>query len=122
MKTTFREFEVKAIRLMAAEFLPDALTERICSHVGVSEYEYTGCGYFLSIEEEWIPEENTVLSELSVVGRNGMIQAGFVVFIGENEFTLECHTWGEVDVPSNFRDIKVDIGIIHPNIIDARGE
>jgi hypothetical protein len=46
-----------------------------------------------------LPAEPRTLSEPAVVVKVGDIQAGFVVFLGYGELTLERHTLGPVDVP-----------------------
>ena len=56
-----------------------------------------------------------------MAGVAGQIQAGFVVYLGDGELTLECHTWGEIDVPNNFRDMAVQVKTPPDNFIDLRG-
>ena len=105
----FRPFELKAIRLMAEGTLSEAQLISL-DEIGLPlSYEYTGCGYFLTVVHSSLPTEKKTLSIPPVVGKAGNIQAGFVVFLGNQELTLECHTWGEVDVPENFRDLDVAI-------------
>ncbi len=75
----------------------------------LDNYDYTGCGYFLTIKDVRLPSERLVLSNPPVVGSAGDVQAGFLVFLGEHELVLECHTWGSVDVPADFRQLDVVI-------------
>ena len=84
------------------------------------EYEYTGAGYFLTLSESWLPEEDATLSCPAVVGSCSGVDSGFVVFLGKNELTLECHTWGELDVPDNYRDQAVEISTPKINKVDLR--
>jgi hypothetical protein len=44
-----------------------------------------------------------------VVGVGGGVLAGFVVFLQNNELTLECHGYGDVAVPPDFRDRDVQV-------------
>lgn len=114
----FREFELQAIRLMAQGVLPeDSLQVLRQAESGVG-YEYTGCGYFLTIAHSSLPEERRTLSEPAVVGNAGDIQAGFLVFLGNHALTLECHTWGAVEVPYNFRELDVAISTPPINFVD----
>ena len=115
-----RDFEIKAIRLLAGDTLTDAqlaLLERIPES---SRYEYTGSGYFLTLSDPLLPAAAKTLSYPDVVGEHGEITCGFVVFVGDHELTLECHTWGAVDVPSDFRDHPVSISTPPINAIDLR--
>jgi hypothetical protein len=97
--TVFRQFELEAIRLMAKDVLSDRQMNLLCDAERLDSYEYTGCGYFLSVKHPSLPAEPRTLSEPAVVGKFGDIQAGFVVFLGYGELTLERHTLGPVDVP-----------------------
>jgi hypothetical protein len=115
-----RDFEIKAIRLLAGDTLSDAqlaLLERIPEP---SRYEYTGSGYFLTLSDSSLPAVAETLSYPDVVGEYGEITCGFVVFVGNHELTLECHTWGAVDVPSDFRDCPVSISTPPVNVVDLR--
>ena len=119
--TVFRQFELEAIRLMAKGVLSDRQMQFLCDAERLESYEYTGCGYFLSVKHPSLPAEPRTLSEPAVVGKVGDIQAGFVVFLGYGELTLECHTWGPVDVPEDFREREVVIGAPPDNFVDLRG-
>jgi hypothetical protein len=55
-----------------------------------------------------------------VVGRSGEVLCGFVAFLRNRELTLECHTWGAVDVPRDFRDLDVNVTIETANVVDLR--
>lgn len=104
-----RDFEIKAIKLLTGDSLTDAqlvLVEKIAEPI---RYEYTGSGYFLTLADPSLPAGVATLSYPTVVGEYGEFICGFVVFIGDHELTLECHTWGAVDVPSDFRDRPVSI-------------
>jgi len=119
--TVFRQFELEAIRLMAKDVLSDRQMKLLCDAERLDSYEYTGCGYFLSVKHPSLPAEPRTLSEPAVVGKVGDIQAGFVVFLGYGELTLECHTWGPVDVPEDFREREVVISAPPVNYVDLKG-
>lgn len=118
--SAFRDFELQAIRLMAEGVLSDGQLQVVREAESASSYEYTGCGYFLTVAHSSLPSEPRTLSDPAVVGNSGDVQAGFVVFLGNHELTLECHTWGEVDVPENFRDHEVAISTPPVNLVDLR--
>lgn len=111
---------MRAIRLLAG----DALCEEQLALLGLipepSRYEYTGSGYFLTLAHQLLPAQAKTLSFPAVVGRSGDVTCGFVVFLGERELTLECHPWGAIDIPSNFRELPVDISIPSANVVGLR--
>ena len=112
MKLTFRKFEIEAIELLAKDVLSAEIINKVVSHAGASEYEYTGGGYYLSISEDWIPDVKLTVINPVVIGTYQNIMNGFIVHIGNHRFTLECHDWSEVPTPVNFRDFNVDIEAI----------
>jgi hypothetical protein len=105
---------------MAEGSLTEDQLRAVFSAESLSSYEYTGSGYFLSVKHASLPEAERTLSEPAVVGNAGEIQAGFVVFLGEGRLTLECHTWGAVDVPANFRELDVSVSTPPVNFVDLR--
>lgn len=115
-----RDFEIKAIRLLAGGTLTGAQLALLEHIPEPSRYEYTGSGYFLTVTDPSLPEVTATLSYPDVVGEQGEVTCGFVVFVGDHELTLECHTWGAVDVPSDFRDRAVNVGTPPVNAIDLR--
>ena len=116
---TIREFELEAIQIMGSGVLtPDQLTI-LESLSRPAEYEYTGSGYFLKVQDPSLPEAKRTLSSPPVVGEFDGIICGFVVYLGNRELTLECHTWGPVDVPEGFRDCAVSVRT-DPSIAELR--
>lgn len=118
----FRSFEKHAIRLMAEAVLPPALLDVVLAAQTLDRVEYTGSGYFLTVKHADLPSERRSLSDPPVAGVAGDIQAGFVVYLGDRELTLECHTWGAVDVPQDFRDMDVDVQTPPVNYVELRDE
>lgn len=102
-----RKIEVEAIRLMAGDSLSTSQVSLLENYAGQSEYKYTGCGYYLSIDQLWLPDLMRTLSEPAVVGSSGEVRCGFVVHLKPHRLVLECHTRGEIDVPPNFREQSV---------------
>lgn len=116
----FRAFELQAIRLIATGVLSEDQLQALGDIERPSSYEYTGCGYFLTVRLPSLPLEPKTLSDPPVVGNSADIQAGFVIFLGNQELTLECHTWGAVDVPADFRDRMVTVSTPPVNFVDLR--
>ena len=72
-------------------------------------YEYTGSGYYLTVRHPNLPKDRIVCSKPIIVGESENIQCGFVVFLENNELTIECHSWGELEIPENFREKSIQL-------------
>lgn len=116
----FTAFEREAIALMARGYLSEDILSRILLAPIATRYEYTGSGYFLTVADPGLPLERQTLCDPPVAGEADGIQAGFVAYVGDHEFTLECHTWGEVDVPEDFRERAVRVSPAPTNFVDIR--
>ena len=103
----FREFESQVLRMLVAPELGGSAVEAILREAKLVSYNYSGAGYFLTVKHECLPSNRMVCSKPQVVGRSGNVQTGFIAFIENGELMLECHTWGEINVPENFRDQHV---------------
>jgi len=108
----FRVFESHVLRLLVAPKLGAETVEAIEREAELVSYDYSGAGYFLTVKHPSLPSERIVCDKPKVVGHSGNIQSGFVVFIENGELSLECHTWGEIDVPENFREQRVIVEAI----------
>src|SRR5882724_10016352 len=105
----FRDFEIEALKLLLRNALTPAQMRVIETFSGSVSYKYTGSGYFLTISDQDLPIEKSTCHVPAVVGNFATVQCGFLAFLGNHELTLECHTWGPVDVPDDFRDQAVVI-------------
>jgi hypothetical protein len=83
--------------------------ERLETEATLVSYEYSGCGYFVTVAHSMLPAERMVYSEPPVVGTAEEVEAGFLVFVENGELMLECHSWGVNEVPAEFRDKNVRI-------------
>ncbi len=107
--SSMRAFEKDVVRLLAQAHVPaDVLNRVLCSTT--RDYQHTGVGYFLTIQDPELPVSRVVLHEPLVCGRSANAEVGFVVFLGEAVLTLECHGWGD-EVPLDFRDQAVAITV-----------
>jgi hypothetical protein len=105
-----KDYEIKVLYLLASNVLSAQQLETLVSEGEFVEYDYTGCGYFLSIRHPSLPKDRIVCHEPLVTGRADDIICGFVVFIENHQLTIECHSWGDIDVPEDFRDRDVQVG------------
>lgn len=118
LSSAFRSYEVEVLRLLCANCFSDRMLKAICEHPGPAEYEYTGGGYFVSVRAPWLPMKRSVHDEPNVVGSSDKFRCGFVVFIENNELTLECHNWGGEEVPTDIRDRALSIAVKPINVVD----
>jgi hypothetical protein len=109
---TFRPFEIEALRLLCESALPTEVLTAILATETAAPYEYTGCGYYLTVRHACLASETHTLSRPAVIGVAGDVVAGFIVHVVDGALTLECHTWGAVDVPPDFRERSVSIGLL----------
>ena len=108
--SAFRDFELQAIHLMADDALCGEQVALLREIEEPSEYWYTGCGYYLTVTHPLLPQKRRTLSKPAVVGTSGDIQCSFIVYLDVGGvLVLECHTWGEVEVPEDMRDRNVQI-------------
>lgn len=104
-----RNFEIEAIRILARDALTPEQLSRLEEIPAASAYEYTGCGYFLTLADPCLPAEEAILMYPDVAGEHGDVTCGFVVFLGAHELVLECHPWDFSDVPEHIRDLPVRV-------------
>lgn len=106
-----RNFEVKAIQLLAGSTLDQLQLNSVAAFTGSPEYKYTGSGYYLTLRMPTLPALQATLSRPPVMGTADDIECGFIVFLEHGELTLECYTWGAIDVPCDFRDRNVTLSL-----------
>ena len=105
----FRPFEIEALRHLVVPVLGAVVTDEVARDAELVSYEYSGCGYFLTVRHPSLPATRVVCSDPTVVGRCGEVQGGYIAFIENGELILECYTAGATDVPEDFRDRHVNI-------------
>lgn len=100
--------EIVLDHLVADHFSPEVLNE--IKNNGIdSNYETTENGYFFTIKHNKIPIERIVCDKPMLIGESNGIETGFVVFIENGEITIECHGWGDQDIPREYRNEKIKI-------------
>ncbi len=109
-----KQYEAKVLHFLLSRALSSERFEVILHDAKFISYKHTGSGYFLTLEHPSLPKARSVFSDPIVMGRAGDIACGFVVFIENGQLTLECHSWGEVDLPEGFRDKDVQIMTTQP--------
>jgi hypothetical protein len=105
----FRPFEVEALHHLVDPVLGPETTDTIVRDAQLVGFEYSGCGYFLTVKHALVPKNRVVCSATMVVASAGDVDGGYIAFLENGELMLECYTVGAVDVPEGFRDLRVDI-------------
>jgi hypothetical protein len=108
----FRPFELEALTYMLGPELTAAWLPKLVTEATLVSYNHSGSGYFLTVAHPVLPTERSVYSDPPVVGIVENIQAGFLAFVQGGELMLECHTWGAIDVPPEFRDMAVTVSVL----------
>ena len=55
--------------------------------------DFSGAGYFLTLKDPALPKSRIVLDKPEIRGRLDGIDVGYLAFIENNEFTLECYSY-----------------------------
>ncbi len=103
-------FEIEVLRIMTRGILSPGVLEAALKAGEFVSYEYNGYGYYLTFCHPRIPAERIVCGDSPVVvGDNNNIEAGFVVFIEENQIRLECFPFDGTSIPETLRRQTVQI-------------
>jgi hypothetical protein len=109
--SAFRKFETQVLRLLVIPKLNESVVSSVEQSAELVSYEYTGCGYFLTVKHPALPLERIVCNKPFVSGLAQGIKSGFVVFIEDGQLMFECHELGEPTVPANYRDLDVAVSV-----------
>ena len=104
-----RAFEIEVLRQLVKPKIGGERFRSVIEAGTVESYEHTGAGYFLVVRHPILPKERVVCHKPLVMGRSGAIECGFVAFIEAGELMLECHSWGESDVPKDIRERSIEV-------------
>ncbi len=110
--SVFREYEKKIVRMLVTGLLSPDQVETLIREGELVNYDYTGCGYFLTVKHPILPTKRVVCDTPKLSGSVDGIICGFVIFVQNGELILECHSWGEVDVPDWFRSRNAEVAPI----------
>ncbi len=105
------EFEKDVIRQLCKAHVSQVLLEELFEESG-AEYEYSGAGYFLTFAHPDLPAERIVCDSPKLSGQWNDIDPGFIVFLENSELTLECHTWGDKEIPCDYREQPVKVSSV----------
>lgn len=89
------------------DIIGDLLLSCYSVAIGVSDLsdeetiEYSGSGYYLSIIDESLPSSRIVLDTPDIRGQLDGIDVGYVGFIENGKFVLECYSYDQEILPIN---------------------
>ncbi len=104
-----KNYEKKVIEILVSNKLSPKVLANVIQNIEFVGYEYTGSGYFLKIRHSDLPKNRIVCDKPILIGKAEHIQCGFIIFLENKELTIECHSWGEIEVPEDFREKNVEI-------------
>src|SRR5258708_7178198 len=94
-----KEYETRVIRILTKDVLAPAVLDAVAENGELVSCEHTGAGYFLTLRHSGLPKQRIVCDKPWVVGKSQGVETGFIVFLENNELTLECHAWSQNSVP-----------------------
>ncbi|MFC1836962.1 hypothetical protein ACFL2Q_19950 [Thermodesulfobacteriota bacterium] len=104
-----KPFEIEVLKILAARELSFDLIEELAENGEIIAYDTTGNGYYLTIRVRSLDKPRTVCAKPLIFGENGGIETSFVVFMEGNELTLECHGWGDKEIPRDYREQDIAV-------------
>lgn len=110
MMESLRNYEKKVISLLVSDVLSfEEINSIVCDGELVG-YEYTGGGYVLEISHPLLPKKKIVCDKPIVIGQADDIVCRFIIFIENSRLTIECLSWGALNVTKGFRynDVQVE--------------
>lgn len=105
-------FEVEVLKLMLAHRFSQEGINNIISTCEVSNYEFTGAGYFLELKCEKFEFEPETIHEPIVMGKGKDFDVGFLLFIEKDTITIECHSWSDENPPACIRELELEINLL----------
>ena len=73
----------------------------------VRGYEYTGAGYYLSLQPAEVSLAPATIADPVVVGQGPGFTVGFIVYGSGDRLIIECHSWSEREPPENIRRLNL---------------
>lgn len=109
MMESLRDYEKKVIRLLTSAFLSSEEINSIVCGGQLVRCQYTGGSYLLEISHPQLPKEKIVCSKPVVIGQADDIVCRFMIVIEKSRLTIECHSWGELNVTESLRYKQVQV-------------
>lgn len=101
-----KSFEIDAINLLISN---EDVTKIILSSP-ITKIDHTGHGYFISCKHSDLAKDRSIYNKPLTLGVYNEFEMGFVIFIENHEFTLECHGFDK-PLPTDIRDCEVKVTV-----------
>jgi hypothetical protein len=83
--SVFRRFEAQILRVLVMPELGEPAVSSIERDAVFVNYEYSGCGYFLTVRHPDLPLERIVCDKPVVLGLAHGIRSGFIIFMNSHK-------------------------------------
>ncbi len=104
IENEFKPFEKEIVSVLAGGVFSEEEQSQIFSE-GTCWFENDHeAGYFINVKHPLIPETRNVIDDPNVIAEVGETSVGFVIFIENNELSIDAFPWGEANIPPDFRD------------------
>lgn len=95
--------------ILVSGIIADDTLKDIKSAPNISKYDITVNGYFLTIKHPRLPVKRIGCDKPMLIAECSGIETDFIVFIENGELTIECHGWGDKEIPQNYREFEIQI-------------
>jgi hypothetical protein len=82
--SVLRDYEKTVVNLLASRVLSPEQLDAVIREAALVEYDYTGCGYFLTIKHSNLPTTRMVCDTPKLTGSADGIVSGFVISLKED--------------------------------------
>ncbi len=110
--SVLKQFEREVVKILAANEISSDIIDDLAENGEIVAYNITGNGYFLTIRLKSLDKPRTVCAKPLILGEYDGIETSFVVFFEGNELTLECHGWGDREIPRNYREQNITVTVV----------
>lgn len=105
-------FEDKAIKMLCSTALGIEVLNEVLTNPEKIECDFTGVGYFLTLHHKNLPTNRIICDTPNLIGNHQKLLLGFIVFIENNELSLECFNYGDERVTEHLRNEPIQISKI----------
>lgn len=108
--SVLKDYEIEVLRALGGRVLSPEHIKAVVEAGTLADFTVTpNTGYFLTVAHPDLPPGRVVCHEPLVRGEAAGVTCGFVIFIENRGITIECHDWGEQNIPDDFREQDVRI-------------
>jgi hypothetical protein len=104
-------FETEVLANLLQDRFTRAEWQALLSSYEVISYKFTAAGYFLSITSDKIRLEKETIYQPLIIGKVNKLEVGFLLFAEGSNLTIECHSWGDSNLPDDIRELDINITV-----------